>query len=103
MTIQTNPLSPSRATWKPEVVNTLIVARSEMFRGAALPASATSASRGIMYSLRAGYLGLWAQVAETSKLANNKSSTKVDFFISFPFVFVSLCLYYAAQVTKDTH
>jgi len=54
ITMQTAPLSPWLATSYPDVVKTLIVARSEMPAGAALLANAISASRGIRYWLSGG-------------------------------------------------
>src|SRR5262245_28771906 len=74
--MQTNPLSPSRATSKPEAVRSLIVARPEIFGGAALRASATSASRGSRYSFNAGYLalpGVTAQTADTADIMTSKN------------------------------
>jgi hypothetical protein len=47
ITMQTAPLFPSCATTKPDLVRTLIVARSERLGGAAVRASATSASSGM--------------------------------------------------------
>jgi hypothetical protein len=44
MTMQTNPLLPSEATWYPLAVSIFTVARAEMFSGAALLANVISSS-----------------------------------------------------------
>src|SRR3989441_6151081 len=72
MTMHTNPLSPLAATLYPEGVSILTVARAETCSGAALLARATSAFWAIMYSLRGGYLGPWAQTAAASKFTSTR-------------------------------
>src|SRR3981081_2025881 len=78
----TNTLSPSTATLNPDVVNILMVARDEMLSGAALRASATSASWAIVNSLSGGYFGVWAPAAA---LAKSKTRTNASFVISLSF------------------
>src|SRR4029453_12816704 len=85
MTMQTTPLSPSCATTYPVPVSTLIVARSEMAAGAALRASAISASRGIRYSLSGGYFVPSARTVAPARTAGNKTSASVDFLMSISF------------------
>src|SRR3954470_3246753 len=80
--MHTKPLSPSTATLNPDVVNILMVARDETLSGAALRASAISASWGIMNSLSGGYFGVWAPAAA---LAKSETRTNASFFISLSF------------------
>jgi hypothetical protein len=80
--MHTKPLSPSTATLNPDVVNILMVARDEMLSGAALRASAISASWGIMNSLSGGYFGVWAPAAALAK-----SETRTNAASSFPYPF----------------
>jgi hypothetical protein len=80
--MHTKPLSPSTATLNPDVVNILMVARDDTLSGAALRASAISASWSIMNSLSGGYFGVWAPAAS---LAKRETRTNASFFISYPF------------------
>src|SRR6516165_153574 len=71
-----NRCLPDETTVNPEVVSTLIVARSEILAGPPLLANAISAGRGIRYSSMGGYLGAWdlevcATAAGTKAPANN--------------------------------
>jgi hypothetical protein len=77
--MHTKSLSPSTATLNPDVVNILMVAREETLSGAALRASAISASWGIMNSLSGGCFGVWAPAAT---LAKSETRTNASFFIS---------------------
>src|SRR5882762_3220836 len=67
-----------------------------MFAGAALFASAISESGGIMYSLRGGYPGTWAQTAPALRLASRKTNTRTNFSIlmSSPLPNCSPAVYY---------
>src|SRR5262245_46906582 len=58
-----------------------MVARSEILAGAALFASATSASRCIKYSLSGGYFEPCAQAAETARLTSTALSACINFFM----------------------
>src|SRR5262249_61059253 len=49
ITMQTDPLSPCCTTSNPDLVRTLLLARSETFAGAAVLANAVSAPRCIRY------------------------------------------------------
>src|SRR5262249_1969299 len=88
MTIHTAPLSPSRATSYPDLVRTLIVARSEMFAGAAVLASAISASRGMRYASIDGYL-VWPRIAPEPKPVRRTASPNVIRFMSIAAPFSS--------------
>src|SRR5262245_13928467 len=81
MTIHTAPLSPSRATSYPDLVRILIVARSEMFAGAAVLASAISASRGMRYASIDGYL-VSPRITPEPKPVRRTASPNVIRFIS---------------------
>src|SRR5947208_1373536 len=75
MTWQTKPLSPSIATWYPDSVRILTVARPDTVGGAALLANAISTSRGIMYSLSGGYCAAsWARPGTTAVHASSSAA-----------------------------
>src|SRR6266481_3301321 len=81
MTMHTKPLSPWVATLYPAAVSILTVAWADTFSGAALFASALSASGVIMYSPSGGYLGLCASRVAASRVATRKTMPTVSFFI----------------------
>src|SRR5262245_27792242 len=100
MTIHTAPLSPSRATSYPDLVRILIVARSEMFAGAAVLASAISASRGMRYSSIDGYL-VSPRIAPEPKPVRRTASPNVMRFISITAPFSS-CLVLVLRAAADS-
>src|SRR4029450_3284185 len=101
MTMQTKPLSPSRTTSYPDAVNTLIVARSEMYKGAALRASATSAARGIRYSERGGYFEFSARA--TDEPINEGSKAVSNISVLFPMFGLAFSGFHSAQRCTRKH
>src|SRR5262245_46270755 len=81
ITMQTKPLSPFCATSYPDFVSTLMVARPEMFAGAALFANAISFAWGIRYSSIGGYLGLCAWAIPGHTAANNTAYIRIAFIV----------------------
>src|SRR5215472_3043409 len=95
ITMQTKPLSPFCATSYPDFVSTLMVARPEMFAGAALWASAISSACGMKYCSMGGYFRVceadWARKVVGNKLATSKYARKVNRFLMVNILlFVSL-------------